>query len=184
MQMQATKKAAHERAADEKIYQLDNIMPPAVTQVTKALKVAKDTTWQLTHPISVTLHYNDMSEIYGPGGIAVHLRKLNDLDLLPGALVVRVSKYRTEIYKLVDGVKFYKLLCREDWQEEAVKGVLSGMDAVHICMQLGGDQECRRGLSPLCCYDIPGCENGCGASCLVHDPESCIWRREAVVSAS
>ena len=183
--MQATKKGrSHERAADEKVCQIHDTMPQAVAQVTRALKIAKDKTRQLTHPISVTIRYADMPETYGPEGIAVHLRKLNDLDLLPGALVVRVSKYRTEIYKLVDGAKFYKLLCREDWQEEAVKGVLSGMDVVHICMQLGGDQECRRGLSPLCCYDIPGCENGCGASCLVHDPESCIWRREAVVSAS
>ena len=108
MQMQATKKAAHKGAADENTYQKDNTMPAAVEQGIVDFKHGVRELRQIVNVVGI--------QCYLGGEVEVQVASVQDLEHLPGELVVTrrfSSKYPYKAAKNVKGIEF-SVLAEED----------------------------------------------------------------------
>lgn len=102
--VQATKKAAHERAADRNNLQNDDTMPTAVEQAVVDFKSGLKALQRIINVVAV--------QCYLSSQIEVQVASLQDLGLLPGELIVsrRFSgKYPYKATKYVGGIEFITL---------------------------------------------------------------------------
>jgi hypothetical protein len=104
--MQAIKKAAHERAADENNLQDHNTMPAQVVQAVETVKAGLESLKQIVNLIMI---YSDV----GVHNISVQVDSEQDMDHLPGQAVITsrgCSEYPYKMSKDVLGVEFFTIL--------------------------------------------------------------------------
>ena len=103
--MHPTKKAAHERAADENILQDHNTMPAQVVQAVDSFKAGIMALRQIVNVVGI--------QCYLGGEVEVQVDSAQDLEHLPGELVVTKmsygGKYPYRLRKTVAGIDFIAL---------------------------------------------------------------------------